>query len=78
VLPVCAVFHATLLAPHRGPLRVSGRVTPYDLEVLREHARAYRGPGARLEVRLAPAYRVAFSRALGDLGRLGVELVLAD
>ena len=72
------MFHATFVAPHRGPFSVSGRVAPYDLEVLREHARAYRSRGARLEVRLAAADHPVFRRALGDLARLGVELVLAD
>ena len=71
------VFHATILAPLRGPLSVSGLIAPYDLEVLREHARACRGPGVRVEVRLAPADEPAVRRALGDLERLGVELVLA-
>lgn len=68
------MFHATILAPHRDPLRVSGCFAPYDIELLREHVRAYRGPGARVEVRLAQAHHPELRRALE---RLGVELVLA-
>lgn len=71
------MFHATISAPLRGPLRVSGLVEPYNLELLREHARAYGGPGVRVEVRLASAHHPAVRRVLGGLERRGVEIVLA-
>jgi hypothetical protein len=70
------MFHATISSETQGPLRLSGEVTPYDLELLREHALARGGRGTRVEVRLAPALREALVRALSDLGRRGVELVV--
>lgn len=71
------MFHATIHTLSRGPLRLSGRVAPYDLEVLREHVYARGGPGTRVEVRLAPAARPALLHALRDVGRLGIELVVS-
>jgi hypothetical protein len=70
------MFHATIRSDSQGPLRVSGEVAPYDLQVLREHVLARRGRGTRVEIRLAPALREALLRALSDLGRRGVELVV--
>ncbi len=70
------MFHATIHAGAREPLRLSGQVVPYDLEVLREHVLARRVRGMRVDVRLAPALRPAFLEALADLGRRGVEFVL--
>jgi len=58
-----------------GGAALSGDVVPYDLQVLREHVLARRGLPTRLEVRLAPALRPAFLRAVRDLGRRGIELV---
>jgi hypothetical protein len=71
------MFHATIHTPSQGRLRLSGRAVPYDLEVLREHVYARGGPGTRVEVRLAPAARPALLRALRDVGRLGIELVVS-
>ena len=68
------MFRATIRAGSEEPLRLSGDVVPYDLQVLREHVLA-RGLPTRLEVRLAPALRPAFLRAVRDLGRRGIELV---
>ena len=70
------MFHATIHSGAREPFRLSGQVVPYDLEVLREHVLARRVRGMRVEVRLAPAHRTAFLKALGDLGRRGIELVV--
>jgi hypothetical protein len=72
------MFHATISTWAHGPLRVCGAVTPYELECLREHVLARRGRGTRVEVRLAAGDRPVVLHALGDLGRFGVELVLAD
>jgi hypothetical protein len=70
------MFHAIIRSESQGPLRVSGEVAPYDLQVLREHVLARGGRGTRVEIRLAPALREALLRALSDLGQRGVELVL--
>ncbi|TMA65278.1 MAG: hypothetical protein E6J68_07905 [Deltaproteobacteria bacterium] len=70
------MFHATIRSGSEEPLRLSGEVVPYDLQVLREHVLARRAQRTLVEVRLAPALRPAFLRALNDLGRRGVELVL--
>ena len=72
------MFHAVISDRSRGPLRLSGSVTPYDLEVLREHVLAHRGQGTRVEVRFAPTERAQVVRALGGLERFGVEIVLAS
>lgn len=70
------MFHATIRDDSSEAFRLSGRVEPYDLETLREHLLARRGRGTRVEVRLAPALRAAFLKALGDLERRGVTLVI--
>ena len=70
------MFHATIRSDSQDPMCVSGEVLPYDLQLLREHVLARGGRGTRVEVRLAPALRAAFLRALSDLGRRGVELVV--
>ena len=73
---VASMFHATIHCETQEPFRVSGHVVPYDLQVLREHVLARRGRGTRVEVRLPEALKAAFRRALSDLERRGVELVL--
>jgi hypothetical protein len=70
------MFHATISSESRGPLRFSGQIVPYDLQVLREHVLARRGRNTRVEVRLAPAEHQTLLRALGDIERRGVVLVL--
>ena len=70
------MFHATIRTDAQEPLRLTGEVVPYDLQVLREHVLARGGRGTRVEVRLAPALRPALVRALRDLGRRGVVLVV--
>ena len=75
LLPAHPMFRATIRAGSEEPLRLSGDVVPYDLQVLREHVLARRGLPTRLEVCLAPALRPAFLRAVRDLGRRGIELV---
>ena len=69
------MFRATIRAGSEEPLRLSGDVVPYDLQVLREHVLARRGLPTRLEVCLAPALRPVFLHAVRDLGRRGIELV---
>ncbi len=70
------MFHATISSESREPLRFSGQIVPYDLQVLREHVLARRGRNTRLEVRLAPGEHQTLLRALGDIERRGVVLVL--
>jgi hypothetical protein len=69
------MFHATIHGGARA-FRLSGAVTPYDLQTLREHVLARRGRGTRVEVRLPERLRDAFVRALGDIERRGVTLVI--
>jgi hypothetical protein len=69
------MFHATILEGERA-FRLSGAVAPYDLQMLREHVLAGRRPGTRVEVRLPAPLRAAFVRALGDVERRGVTLVI--
>jgi hypothetical protein len=70
------MFHATISDADRETLQVSGTVEPYDLQMLREHVLARRGRGTRVQVRLAPELRRAFLRALGDISKRGVTLVI--
>ncbi len=70
------MFQAIIRTDAAEPLRLSGQVVPYDLEVLREHVLARAGRRTRVEVRLPAALRPALLRALRDIGRRGVELVL--
>ena len=70
------MFHATIDTGAAVPLRLSGEVVPYDLQVLREHVLARRGRVTRLDIRVAPAHHGALLEALGDVGRRGVEIVL--
>lgn len=70
------MFRATIQPDSARPLCVSGEVVPYDLQVLRDHVLARCRRGARVEVRLASGLHAAFRRALGDLDRRGIELVL--
>ena len=70
------MFHATIHFGADEPLHVSGEVAPYDLEVLREHVLARGGRAMRVEVRLPSGQRAALLRALGNLNRRGIELIL--
>jgi hypothetical protein len=70
------MFHAVIQNESGQPFRVSGQVVPYDLQVLREHVLARAGRRTRVEVRFPPALRPALERALRDLVRHGVDLVL--
>ncbi len=71
------MFRATIRPDSsERPLRVSGEVVPYDLQVLRDHVLARCGRGARVEVRLASGLHATLREALGDLGRRGIELVI--
>lgn len=70
------MFHATIDTGGSEPMRFSGQVVPYDLQVLRDHVLARRGRPTRVDVRVAAADHQTLLRALGDVGRRGVELVL--
>jgi hypothetical protein len=69
------MFHATIRSEERGPLRLSGEASPYNLQTLREHL-VRSGAGTRVEVRVAPALHSTLRRALRDLDRRGVEVVV--
>lgn len=75
------MYRATIrlvAAGESGALHVSGGMTPYDLEVVREHVRAMCRRGRRLlrvEVTLPPQGDAAVLRELGELARRGVEVI---
>jgi hypothetical protein len=71
-----SVFHAIIHGGADDPFHVTGQVVPYDLEVLRQHVLLRRGGQTRVEVRLPFGQRAMFLRALRDLERRGVELVV--
>jgi hypothetical protein len=55
----------------------SGEASPYNLQILRDHVLARRGPGTRVEVRFAsPASASLVRRALRDLDRDGVTVIV--
>ena len=70
------MFHAVIQSDAGHPFRVSGRVVPYDLQMLRDHVLARAGRLTRVEVRFPPALRPALERALRDLAHRGIDLVL--
>jgi hypothetical protein len=70
------MFHAVISIEAQEPFRLSGQLVPYDLQVLREHVLARRGRNTRVEVRLEPTAHRTFLRALGDIARRGVTLIL--
>jgi hypothetical protein len=72
------MFHATIHDEDRKPLCLSGGVTPYDLEVLREHVLARLRGGLRVEVRLAAALRPLVERVLRDIMRRGVVVDVVE
>jgi len=69
------MFHATIRSDERGPLRLCGEASPYNLQTLRDHL-LRSGVGTRVEVRLAPALHSTLRRALRDLDRHGVEVIV--
>jgi hypothetical protein len=69
------MFHATIRSDAREPFRLCGEPSPYNLQVLRDHLVRSR-PGTRVEIRIASALHAAIRRALRNLDRRGVELVL--
>jgi hypothetical protein len=70
------MFHATIRSDAQEPLRLSGEVSPYNLQMLRDHVLARRGTGTRVEIRIASRMHASIRRALRDLDRRGVLLVL--
>ena len=69
------MFHAVIRSDAQEPLRLCGDPSPYNLQVLRDHL-VRRGPGTRVEVRLANAFRPTLDRVLRDLDRFGVVVVV--
>jgi hypothetical protein len=71
------MFRAVISGDASERVCVSGEASPYNLQVLRDHALARRGPGTRVEVRLAPpALESTLRRALRDLDRRGITVVV--
>jgi hypothetical protein len=69
------MFHATIRSDDHGPLRLSGEASPYNLQTLRDHL-VRSGAGTRVEIRLAAALHPTVLRALRDLDRRGVVVVV--
>jgi len=69
------MFQATIRTAAQDAVRFSGEVSPYNVQLLREHA-VRRGPGTRIEVRAASPLHPTLRRALRDLDRRGVLVVL--
>ena len=69
------MFKATIRSAAQDAVRISGEVSPYNVQLLRDHA-ARRGPGTRLELRAASTLHSTLLRALRDLDRHGVVVVL--
>lgn len=69
------MFHATIRSEEGRPLQLSGEASPYNLETLRDHL-ARHGAGTRVEIHLAAALQPALRRALRDVERRGVVLVV--
>ena len=70
------MFHATIRSDAQETFRLSGEPSPYNLQLLRDTVLARRGPGTRVEIRIASALHAAIRRALRNLERRGIELVL--
>jgi hypothetical protein len=70
------MFHATIRSDAQEAFRVSGEASPYNLQLLRDHVLARRRPGTRVEIRTPPPLHGAIRRALRNLDRRGVVLVL--
>jgi hypothetical protein len=71
------MFRAVIRSDTSEQVCLSGAASPYNLQMLRDHVLARRGRGTRVEVRLAaPALESVLRRALRDLDRRGVTLVV--
>ena len=70
------MFHATIRSDAQETLRLSGEASPYNLQMLRDHVLARRGPGTRVEVRTASPLHALIRRALRNLEARGVVVVL--
>ena len=66
------MFHATIHEGDTKPFCVSGHVTPYDLEMLRDQVVARLRGGVRVEVRLPATFHRLVDRAFRDVARRGV------
>jgi hypothetical protein len=69
------MFHATIRSDAQETLRLSAEASPYNLQTLRDLL-SRRGPGTRVEVRTASRLHAVIRRALRNLDRRGVVLVL--
>jgi hypothetical protein len=72
------MFHATIHDGDRNPFCLSGQVTPYDLEILRDHVIARLRAGLCVEVRLPASYHSLVARALRDAARRGVTVDVVE
>ena len=70
------MFHAVISSEERDPLCLSGEASPYNLQTLRDHLLARRGRETLVEVRLTPGLEPALRRALRNLDRRGVTVVV--
>jgi len=72
------MFRAVIRSDDNEHVCVSGEASPYNLQILREHVLARRGPGTCVEVRFAsPATASLVHRALRNLDRHGVTVIVA-
>jgi len=69
------MFKATIRSAAQDAVRISGEVSPYNVQLLRDHA-VRRGPGTRVELWAASTLHSTLLRALRDLDRRGVVVVL--
>jgi hypothetical protein len=72
------MFQATIHDDERRPFCVSGRITPYDLEVLRDHVISRLRAGLRVEVRLPAAQHPLVARALREATRRGAVVDVVE
>ena len=70
------MFRAVIRSDDNEHVCVSGEASPYNLQILRDHVLARRGPGTGVEVRFAsPAAASLVHRALRGLDRHGVTVI---
>ena len=71
------MFRAVIRSDENEQVCVSGEASPYNLQILRDHILARRGPRTRVEVGFAsPATASLVRRALRDLDRHGVTVIV--
>ena len=72
------MFHATIHEDDPKPFCIAGHVTPYDLELLRDHLIARLRTTLRVEVRLPATDHPLVDRALRPAARRGVTVTVVD